>query len=138
MAYSPGPMCPPASGYMAVHVNINIAGRISGSNNSGYRESCLLGYNAVYTIHSQPPFHRKIKPPSSGLKPSKKPVQCRQRAEPEDGGDIYSECRLTFNELRASISQRTELFTKVACHHLWISCQMVNGMENLSGDLGWI
>jgi hypothetical protein len=42
-------------------------GRIWGSHGGGYEEYYLLGYNAVYTVESQPTFRRNISPLSSGL-----------------------------------------------------------------------
>jgi hypothetical protein len=39
-----------------------------------FEEFCLLGYNPVYSVESQPTFRRNMSPPSSGskYKPSKK------------------------------------------------------------------
>jgi hypothetical protein len=41
-----------------------------------FEEFCLLGYNAVYSVESQPTFQRNISPPFSRSKnkPSKKPA----------------------------------------------------------------
>jgi hypothetical protein len=42
----------------------------------GHDVFCLLGYNAVQSIESQPTFRRNMSPPSSGSEkePSKKPA----------------------------------------------------------------
>jgi hypothetical protein len=42
--------------------------RIWGSDSGGYDEFYLLGYNAVYSIESQPTFRKNMSPPSSGSK----------------------------------------------------------------------
>jgi hypothetical protein len=49
------------------HKHIN-ASRISSCYSGGYVELCLLVYNAVWSVHSQPVFRRNKSPPSSGLK----------------------------------------------------------------------
>jgi hypothetical protein len=42
--------------------------RIWGSHNGGYEEYYLLGYNAMYSVESQPMFRRDMSPPSWGPK----------------------------------------------------------------------
>jgi hypothetical protein len=87
--------------------------------------NCILGYNAVQSVESQPMFRRNMSPPSLRLKSevSKKP-EGRSTCyllhigfllglffDPEDGGDMFPRnVGLFFNWLHSVISQKIKLF----------------------------
>jgi hypothetical protein len=64
----------------------------------GYKEFCLLRYNAVESIESKPTFQRSISPPSLRSKKNQARNQPESKRlgeaiglffDPEDGGDMF-------------------------------------------------
>jgi hypothetical protein len=58
----------PKHGTKLMSSTILPSGKIWGSQSSGYKESYIVGYNAVYPVENQPMFRRNLSPASSGAK----------------------------------------------------------------------